>query len=275
MALLQSGVLNPAVPLPLPTSAGGEFALSKRTRKMLLWSLLSSLLIHSTLVPTVLIGMFTVMAPIPPGPSETALIETRIADGRTVDQAPPAALQIPLDIPAIAADPDAGENLPDSVLAHLLKERIDRQSRSADGKSSEAELREMAARLQTISNDRNVSAMAERIGAALGISGVSPAPPVAAEPSLEFDHKSAQIQDVTSSTDADGRTQYVAQMIDARGMRMDVALAEEDGRELIRLFQLMRDFPLLEKVYRSVVMGLMDRMLQEAPSAPPEQSPKQ
>lgn len=248
---------------------------SNRTRRMLLWSLATSLLIHSTLVPTVLIGMFTVMAPIPAGSSETALIETRIADGRDVERHPAASQEGPLDIPAIAADPDTGESLPDSVLAHLLKERIDRQSRSANGKSSEAELREMAVRLQTISNERNVSAMAERIGAALGISGASPAPPVAAEPSLEFDHKSAQIQDVTSSTNADGQTQYVALMIDSQGVRMEVMLDDKDGRELIRLFQLMRDFPLLEKVYRSVVMGVLDRMLQEAPSAPPEQSPKE
>ena len=57
---------------------------------------------------------------------------------------------------------------------------------------------------------------------------------------------------------------YVAVLLDAEGRQMDQELETEDGEKLYRTFQLIKKNPLLEKVYRQVVMGLLDKLTQPA-----------
>ena len=46
---------------------------------------------------------------------------------------------------------------------------------------------------------------------------------------------------------------------------MDQELGIEEGEQLYRTFQLIKKNPLLEKVYRQVVMGLLDKLTQPTP----------
>jgi hypothetical protein len=58
-----------------------------------------------------------------------------------------------------------------------------------------------------------------------------------------------------------GGFSYVATLLDAEGRTLDSELTEAEGEQLFRTFELMKANPLLARVYRGVVMGLLDKLL--------------
>jgi hypothetical protein len=80
-----------------------------------------------------------------------------------------------------------------------------------------------------------------------------------------FDYSSGQPHDC-KKLEVDGQTRYVMVMIDKSGQTTEVEMSEAEGEQLYQTMQLIKSNPLLERVYRGVVMGIMDKLL--APQTP-------
>jgi hypothetical protein len=52
-------------------------------------------------------------------------------------------------------------------------------------------------------------------------------------------------------------------MIDAKGVSREVEIDNENGQRLYKTMQLIKSNPLLEKVYRNILMGILDQVLKE------------
>lgn len=150
-------------------------------------------------------------------------------------------------------------------LEEMIRSRVDREVAKAEGASDEeliARLRHLGDRLENVSSSEGVDEVATVLESSLGITKRA-TPGESSIPAGGFDHTSAQIENVTMSTREDGVVTYIATMSDAAGRQIEVELDEADGKQLYDTFQLMNRYPLLKQVYRKVIMGLMDKMLQE------------
>ena len=71
------------------------------------------------------------------------------------------------------------------------------------------------------------------------------------------------MHDITKLTDEQGVVRYVIVMIDAMGVTREVEVDAENGQRLYKTMQLIKSNPLLEKVYRNILMGILDQVLKE------------
>ena len=61
-----------------------------------------------------------------------------------------------------------------------------------------------------------------------------------------------------------GEFVYKAILVDSAGRQFASPMSAGDGEQAYRTMQLVKSNPLLEKVYRGVVMSLMDKVLKGA-----------
>ena len=78
----------------------------------------------------------------------------------------------------------------------------------------------------------------------------------------EFDLATAQLHDVVRD-DSSGEVRYTAVLLDAAGRTMESPLTQAEGESVYRVMQLMKENPLLERVYRGVVLSLLDKLLRQ------------
>jgi hypothetical protein len=52
-------------------------------------------------------------------------------------------------------------------------------------------------------------------------------------------------------------------MVDAQGVAREVEIDNENGQRLYKTMQLIKSNPLLEKVYRKILMGILDQVLKD------------
>lgn len=167
---------------------------------------------------------------------------------------------------------------PDLVQSNLqaLVER--QQSRSVD---EQFERLDTATRqLNRLTSDRSLDELSGHFRSWLryGERATEPAPSV----SGQFDEHTAQLHDVIRCAQPNGTWAYRGVLLDAAGRTLEVDLDEEQGRRAYELMQRVRANPLLEKVYRGIVMPLLDQLQQSdssrrpvpAPSPPPNSEAK-
>lgn len=150
----------------------------------------------------------------------------------------------------------------------FLQKQIDRSIQSSQQRSSEDNLD----RLSQLSRDLRRNSRAQSIDEMAGfLGGMVPkrvTTPVEDSESRPFEAETAQLHDVLKSDGADGKVQYTAVMIDAHGVLRSVEMDAETGKQLYRTMQLIRSNPLLEQVYRKIVMGILDQVLKDAEATP-------
>lgn len=260
---------SPSRPPPSPAIRGGAW------RRRFDWtlSLTTSALLHLCL----LVGGIAVLSrsfSLRPVRSGEGTVSTRAAGPETA-------------LPPTLSPDDAKKPVPETGSAEVridsgsLTELIRRefQQQVQSGEAAEpaqrmARLDELGQRLHGISSEARVLAVTDRISQALGVvPRPAASPPVTSDEPIDLDR--AQLENVLKEADADGRIVYTGILIDPDGRTMRVELDAAEGEELSRLFETMRRYPLLEKVYRSVVMSLLDQPLhrsrQTAPAVPPSQ----
>lgn len=162
---------------------------------------------------------------------------------------------------AIVEDGEAtevsGEN---SLIAESVMQAIlESEKRSAE--ENLERLEGLSETLETVSDEESVDALVQGFQKWMGTKPRAAKP--AEEPVAgEFDFNSAQIHDVMKKTLDDGTVTYSAILVDAEGRQMQTEMTPEEGEQLHRVFALIKENPLLERIYRGVVMSLMDKMLQ-------------
>ena len=149
----------------------------------------------------------------------------------------------------------------------IVRRRVDRAIDEAGEVGTEENLKRLdrlSGQLDQVATEQSVAELNDKLKRWLGTK------PRATEPAKEpvagpFDITTAQVHDVRREGEDAATYRYVAVLLDAEGRQMDQELETEDGEKLYRTFQLIKKNPLLEKVYRQVVMGLLDKLTQPAP----------
>ena len=67
-----------------------------------------------------------------------------------------------------------------------------------------------------------------------------------------------------------GSFKYIAIMIDSDGRTLETEMTAAEGESAYKTFELIKQNPLLERVYRGVVMSLLDKLMRGSagPAAP-------
>lgn len=181
-----------------------------------------------------------------------------------------AAVMVEQPVDSADHSPTVNPAAPD--LEAMIRARLDREIDSAQQQPSEDllhKLEQLGTNLEKVSTEVGVGEVAGMLQKSLGIKQRSSVPSSGGDiPPGPFDHSTAQVESVSRSTDPEGTVAYLAMMVDAAGHRLVVPLDEAEGKQLYETFELMKRFPLLEQVYRQVMMGLLDKMLADEPLAP-------
>lgn len=167
--------------------------------------------------------------------------------------------------------PAAVEHLTPSMIAgsaldQLIRNELQHRLDQTDDAARPQKLDELAAQLQAMSSEERVDRMSQRIASTMQLPARAEAPGVVADANAIFDHRTAQVDDVRLETDGPV-SKYIATMVDASGLTREVELDQESGAELLRVFGLMKQYPLLAQVYRKVVMSMLDGMLNSTPTS--------
>lgn len=142
-----------------------------------------------------------------------------------------------------------------------LEDRIRNAISEADQLSAEeklARLKELSGQLDRVSSDASLSALVQSMNKALGTAPRATKPaevPVAGE----FNFDSAQFHEVRREETADG-FKYTAILLDAEGRTTLVEMSEEEGARMYQLMELIKSSPFMEKLYRGLMMGLIDKL---------------
>ncbi|HTN74441.1 MAG TPA: hypothetical protein VL096_04310 [Pirellulaceae bacterium] len=146
----------------------------------------------------------------------------------------------------------------DFVHRELMRIAAAAEQRSTD--ENIEQLSDLSERLTTISSDKNVGDINQQLQKVLGADARA-TKPAAEQVAGEFDFGSAQLHDVKRVKDEAGKWVYTAVLLDAAGRTFESPMPVSEGESAYRTMQLIKSNPLLERVYRGVVMSVMDKVL--------------
>lgn len=162
----------------------------------------------------------------------------------------------------------SGESLPSDTkdgVSSFVRRRIDQSIEQGKSQSQEENLEQLSKlgrRLSSSSNPENVDAIASFLSGVVGDRATEPNPEMQQQP---FDVDTAQIHQVRRERDdAAGEYRYLAIMIDRKGTTMELELDRESGKQLDKTMKLIESNPLLERVYRKILMGILDQALRNS-----------
>lgn len=242
----------------LPDQPLGMITLMKMTGKQ--FALGVSIVFHVIL----LLVLFVWYLPQETGRSASTAVVPPDTQRNAPQRAAESTPQVPESLEKLAAEqPDvSAEEVQKSV-----ESQIDRVQQIPDAKKL-TELEKNLQRLQSIANQQSVEQVSSTIAESLGLDATEYAPkeaPVAGA----LDTNTAQIADIVRTQDAKGNWQYESVMVDAEGRQMTVPLGADDGARLYETFELMKRYPMAKGVYQSVVMPMLQKMLEADSAAQP------
>jgi hypothetical protein len=197
------------------------------------------------------------LATSPTDPSAAALAEAEFARLSAAAIPPELRADIldgnrPLDASAAASE---------WVLAQM-RDEIARAERLSQGEQL-ARLQSLTGQLNRIASEDSVDAVTGRLAGLLGTEDRAQQP--AAQPVAgEFDFGTAQVHDVKRSEPQPGQFEYVAILLDAQGRTMETPLSPAEGEQLYQVMELVKANPLLGRIYRGLVMSLLDKVMKPA-----------
>ncbi|WP_182870445.1 hypothetical protein [Stieleria mannarensis] len=190
----------------------------------------------------------------------------------TADESPPPSPASPIvaeqvDLPQVdLPQPDVP---PDQI-----QRSVDSQIKATEKLSDQQKLTELERnlkRLESVASEQSVQQVSSTIARSLGLDVdqyATKEPPGEGE----FDIDTAQLSDVVRTRDESGAWQYETVMVDAQGRQMRVPTDAASGQQLYDTFELMKRYPMARGVYQSVVMPMLQSML-EAPKEIDQASP--
>ena len=117
-------------------------------------------------------------------------------------------------------------------------------------------------RLESISTPESASEAAAKVSSSLGLDSDQYAAkkPEDVAPG-KIDLNKAQLVDVKRTRNQKGGWSYVSTLVDDKGREMEVPMTEAEGDAVYETFQQMKKFPVAAGIYRSVVMPMMQKIL--------------
>lgn len=149
----------------------------------------------------------------------------------------------------------------------FLSQQVMREIQNSTAESDEdalARARLLASQQNRISTQESVAEMNAFLGKLLNTGERATVP--AKEPIAgEFELDSAQLHDVRREMLEDGKFKYIAVLIDPAGRTQETEMPAAEGESAYKTFELIKQNPLLERVYRGVVMSLLEKMMKPSP----------
>lgn len=151
--------------------------------------------------------------------------------------------------------------LPEESIAAKWVDQATDQSRARSSEQNLSELDELGERLSSLSSQEAVGDIGSVLSRAMKLDERATAP-AAQEVERKFETSSAQLHDVRVETDeATGAERYVATLVDRHGTSIEQEMDAESGKAAYDVMQTIKKYPLLESVYRAVVMKILDRLI--------------
>ena len=179
-------------------------------------------------------------------PTESALPASVAKVQNGVESSPP--------MPSPAAD------IPAEEIEASIESQISQIERLPDERKL-TELEKNLKRLDQVAKPDSVQEVTATIADTLGLDDQTYQPKEAAADG-PFDPSTAQIQDVIRVKSDTGRWDYESVLVDAEGRTANVAMSRADGQTTYDTFQQMKKFPMAEGIYRSLVMPMMQKMIE-------------
>ncbi len=114
--------------------------------------------------------------------------------------------------------------------------------------------------LASVSTRESVAEVCNTLMSVLGVEAVR-SEPQGDPPPGDFDSASSQISDVRRLELLSGGQSYVCVLTDAEGRRLELELDDIEGPQLFAVMQKIKSNPLLEQIYRSLAMPLLQQKL--------------
>lgn len=246
-------------------------------RRLRSWSLLGSGTLHACVATGLVVQFWWSLnaASLAPQSPRGIVIEGGFLPESARTETPAVAIvdAVPAPLPTDAS-PD--EPLVDSaVLAAQVRTAI-AEARQLPFDDQLAQLERRAAELNQVSTAESVERMAQAIGGLLGTKPRAEQPVDQAAGGKQegaFDFNTAQLHDVRREMLESGEVRYWTVLVDAQGRRFETEVDAATGEQLLKVFNVIRGNPLLEKVYRRVVMGLLDQLARPVGPVPAVPNP--
>lgn len=140
-----------------------------------------------------------------------------------------------------------------------IKQQIAQAEARGDQENIER-LKRLTEELNRSSSTKSVEEMSEYFG---GIFGKRASAPVETAQREEFDVSTAQVHEVRRESDGGSGFTYTLVMVDAEGVTREIDIDAENGERLYKTMKLIKSNPLLERIYRGILMGILDQVLGE------------
>lgn len=240
------------------------------------WSWLGSASLHVVAVASALAaqwaGLWSAVESSAPAPPQLVFVGGLATRARPL--ADDNALEAEARLAVTPSDP-RDESARSPVGGSALRERLERSVDDANQLTLDEQLealRRRSAELGRVSTVESIDDLAGRFSRLLGTPPRAEAP-AAESPAGEFDFTTAQLHDVRKESRADGSVVYRTVLLDAAGRVMETEVDAATGEQLAKIFELIRGNPLLERVYRKIVMSLLDELTRPSPQSQRTRSP--
>lgn len=164
---------------------------------------------------------------------------------------------VPAETPRPA---DETVDVPPQQIQDSLESQIQQAQRLPDDVKL-SELEKNLRRLDSMTDSESVAQTSATIAGSLGLDTAQYAEKETPTEGA-FDVASAQIADVVRSQDDQGSWQFESIMVDAEGRTLKVPMGADEGERLYQTFETMKQFPMAKGIYQSVVMPMIQKMLE-------------
>jgi len=154
----------------------------------------------------------------------------------------------------------------DVAAGTLISEQLRRSIEASSDRSDDENLQNLATlsdRLGDVSSEETIDELSGMLSRLVGTKQRATKPKE--DVGGPFDLSTAQPHDCRKEEMPDGTVKYVVVMIDAEGRTQEIEVDQASGEQLYKTMQIVKSNPLLERVYRGVVMSLLDKLMQPIP----------
>jgi len=158
---------------------------------------------------------------------------------------------------------------PADVTAQMVRQRVEEEvdaSAALSRADKLARLDALSQRLNQVADEGSINALSGVMHSLLGTKPRAVEPAQVA-PGGAFDFDTAQFHDILRFPKDGGGFRYVTVLLDAQGRTLETEVSEQEGEPIYELMQRIKANPLLEQVYRQIVMPLMDQLVASAKQA--------
>lgn len=152
---------------------------------------------------------------------------------------------------------------PADVTAAVVRKRLEQvvaESEAMPETDKLARLDILSARLKDVADEQSVHRLS---GVMQSFLGTKPRAmqPAQEKPDGDFDFDTAQLHDIQRHPKEPVGFRYITVLLDAEGRTVEVEVSEQDGQLIYETMQRIKANPLLEQVYRQIVIPLLDQLM--------------